>query len=396
MWRSRARPIKAPKFERHRAQPSRQIALRKLLDQLFYLRAMSASPTHSDGTQALSYPFASLPAPGQTLEVAPGVRWIRMPLPYALDHINLWSLDDGQGWAIVDTGTKTEECASLWQDLMALAPHLGPATRVLVTHMHPDHVGMAGWLTRKFNIDLWMTRTEYLSCRVMVSDTGREAPPEGISFYRKAGWSEQAIEHYRLRFGSFGKHIHALPENFKRLNDGDRLQIGRHTWEVVVGSGHSPEHACLYCPELEVLISGDQVLPRISSNVSVYPTEPEADPMTDWLSSLDKLQKIVSPNTLVLPSHNEPFRGLHARLQTLRESQHACFERLRQACSQPRRAVDVFEALFGRDISQDKWQLLGMATGESVACLNHLMLRGELQRELGDDGAYWYRTRPHA
>lgn len=344
----------------------------------------------------LDYPFTSLPSRGHSLQIVPGVRWIRMPLPYALDHINLWSLDDGDGWTQVDTGTSTEETAAVWQDLLAHAMDQRPLKRVLVTHMHPDHVGMAGWLTRKFNISLWMTRTEYLSCRVMVADTGRTAPPEGISFYRRAGWPEQAIEHYRLRFGSFGKHVHALPENFVRLNDGDHLAIGRHTWTVIVGSGHSPEHACLYCPELKLLISGDQVLPRISSNVSVYPTEPQADPMSDWMDSLDKLQTMVSDDVLVLPSHNEPFKGLHARLNTLRETQLACFARLLQACAQPRRAIDVFEALFERAIRHDNLQLLGMATGESIACLNHLMLRGELRREQDDDGVYWYQTRAAA
>ncbi len=353
---------------------------------------MNAQDAGLENRGELVYPFASLPSRGHSLQVVPGVRWIRMPLPYALDHINLWALEDGDGWTQVDTGTSTEDTAAVWHELLAHAMDQRPLTRVLVTHMHPDHVGMAGWLTRKFNIPLWMTRTEYLTCRVMVADTGREAPPEGISFYQSAGWSQQAIEHYRLRFGAFGKHIHALPENFIRLQDGDALQIGQHTWQVIVGNGHSPEHACLYCPALNVLISGDQVLPRISSNVSVYPTEPQADPMSDWMASLDKLQRLVSDDVLVLPSHNEPFKGLHARLNTLRETQLACFERLRQACAQPRRAIDVFAALFGRAISQDNLQLLGMATGESIACLNHLMLRGDLRRYQDDNGVYWYQN----
>ena len=168
----------------------------------------------------------------------------------ALNHINLWALDDGEGWALVDT----------------------------------DHVGMAGWLTRKFGVRLWMTPLEYLSCRAMVSDTGREAPPDAIGFFHSAGWSEVAIETYRTRFGNFGKHIHPLPDSFRRLDDAQELRIGANTWRVIVGTGHSPAHACLYCPALKVLISGDQVLPRISSNVSVYPTEPDADGVA-WYQS---------------------------------------------------------------------------------------------------------------
>src|SRR5439155_26562686 len=156
-----------------------------------------------------------------------------------------------------------------------------------------DQVGMAGWLTRKFGVRLWMTPMEYLTCRVMVSDSGREAPPDAIEFYRRAGWSTAAIETYRARFGNFGKHIHPLPDSFRRLDDGEELLIGANTWRVIVGTGHSPAHACLYCPALKVLISGDQVLPRISSNVSVYPTEPDADPMSGWLASLAKLKREV-------------------------------------------------------------------------------------------------------
>lgn len=338
----------------------------------------------------LIYPFESVPPRGTTLEVAPGVHWIRMPLPYALDHINLWALDDDAGWAIVDTGTRTDENAQVWRELFAHAPDRRGITRVFVTHMHPDHVGMAGWLTRKFNAKLWMTRLEYMSCRVMVSDTGREAPPEAIEFFRQAGWGEAAIERYRLRFGNFGKHIHALPESFRRLREGEIIRIGRHDWRVIIGTGHSPEHACLYCAELKVLISGDQVLPRISSNVSVHPTEPDADPMSEWMASIDKLRREVPDDVLVLPSHNEPFRGLHLRLDRLAEGQHQAFARLRETLgSGPCRVVDVFGALFSRPISESDTGLLGMATGETLACLNHLIARGEATRHLRD-GVHWY------
>lgn len=338
----------------------------------------------------LDYPFETVPPRGTTLEVAPGVHWIRMPLPYALDHINLWALDDEAGWAIVDTGTRTDENAQVWRELFAHAPDERGITRIFVTHMHPDHVGMAGWLTRKFNARLWMTRLEYMSCRVMVSDTGREAPPEAIEFFRQAGWGEAAIERYRLRFGNFGKHIHALPESFRRLRDGETLRIGQHDWRVIVGTGHSPEHACLYCADLKVLISGDQVLPRISSNVSVHPTEPDADPMSEWMASIEKLRREVPDDVLVLPSHNEPFRGLHLRLDRLAEGQHKAFKRLRETLgSEPRRVVDVFGALFSRPIAESDTGLLGMATGETLACLNYLIARGEATRTLRD-GVHWY------
>jgi len=339
----------------------------------------------------LTYPFEAPPQRGQTLEVMPGVHWVRLPLPYALDHINVWVLDDGAGWAIVDTGTRTDEVAAVWRDLFAKAPDDRPLTRVFVTHMHPDHVGMAGWLTRKSGARLWMSRLEYLHCRVMVSDTGREAPPDGLAFYRRAGWSDAALENYRLRFGNFGTHIHALPDSYRRLHDGETFRIGAHDWRVVMGNGHSPEHACLYSAGLKLLISGDQVLPRISSNVSVYPLEPDADPMSDWLASLAKLKAQVPDDVLVLPSHNDCFRGLHARLDALATGQARALDRLRSRLLEPKRAVDVFSALFGRAIGEADGNLLGMATGESVACLNYLWHRGELLREADDQGVFWYR-----
>jgi glyoxylase-like metal-dependent hydrolase (beta-lactamase superfamily II) len=332
----------------------------------------------------LDYPFAAVPDAGRTTEVAPGVRWIRMPLPYALDHINLWALDDGAGWAVVDTGTRTDAVADAWRALFTQSTDGRSISRVFVTHMHPDHVGMAGWLTRKFGARLWMTRLEYLNCRVMVNDTGREAPADATEFYRRAGWGEAAIETYRTRFGNFGKHIHPLPDSFRRLHDGERFTIGAHEWRVIVGNGHSPEHACLHSPELKLLISGDQVLPRISSNVSVYPLEPDADPLGEWMASLDKLQREVPDDVLVLPSHNEPFRGLHRRLDALRRGQRTLAE--------PKRAIDVFGALFARQIPEGNVPLLGMATGESLACLNWLLARGEAVREAGADGVDRYRV----
>jgi glyoxylase-like metal-dependent hydrolase (beta-lactamase superfamily II) len=341
----------------------------------------------------LVYPFEAPPARGRSIEVAPGVHWVRMPLPYALDHINIWALDDDHGWAVVDTGVRTEESSLVWRELFSNAPDERSLTRVFVTHMHPDHVGMAGWLTRKFGVRLWMTRLEYLSCRVMVSDTGREAPADAVDFYRRAGWSDAAIETYRARFGNFGKHIHALPDSYRRLVDGEELPIGAHTWRVVVGNGHSPEHACLYSPDHKVLISGDQILPRISSNVSVYPTEPDANPMADWYASLAKIKREIPDDVLVLPSHNECFRGLHARVEHLARGQDRTLERLRRALKERKRAVDVFGALFARSIGEADASLLGMATGESVACLNFLWHQGTVERDIDAQGVAWFRSK---
>ena len=351
--------------------------------------------THSAaGTPAradvLHYPFDRQPSLGETIEVSPGVLWIRMRLPFALNHINLWALEDGDGWAIVDTGVQTDDTTSAWRQIFAGGFRGRRVTRVFVTHMHPDHVGLAGWITRRFGCRLWMTRGEYLTCRVLVADTGREAPEEGVSFYRRAGWTDEQLETYRTRFGGFGKTVYALPESFRRLIDGEVLQIGRHQWEVVVGHGHSPEHACLVNHAEGLLISGDQVLPRISSNVSVFPTEPDADPLGDWLSSIERLRQRVGPDVLVLPAHNDPFRGLHRRLDQLEKSHLDSLEQLEAALHQPSRAVDVFPALFARVINPDDAQLVSMATGESVAHLNRLIHAGRARMDLDDQGIGWY------
>jgi glyoxylase-like metal-dependent hydrolase (beta-lactamase superfamily II) len=346
--------------------------------------------TDPDTVQPLRFPFASIPAPGEALEVAPGVWWLRMRLPMAgLTHINVWALEDAAGWTLVDTGMHTPDTLGDWRAALAGVLRGRPVTRVICTNMHPDHVGVAGWLAREHQCRLWMTRLEYVICRMLVADTGRPAPEEGVRFYRSAGWDEAALEHYRSRFGGFGRAVHALPDSYRRVTEGEEVVIGAHTWRAVIGRGHSPEHLCLYCRELQVLISGDQVLPKISSNVSVFPTEPDADPLSEWLESLAALRQQVPEAVLVLPSHNEPFHGLHARLAELIAGHEQRLVRVRAELAEPRRAVDVFGALFRRRIGLD---MLGMATGESLAHLNCLIARGLATRGTDAAGIIWYRS----
>jgi glyoxylase-like metal-dependent hydrolase (beta-lactamase superfamily II) len=340
---------------------------------------------------ALVYPFETPPetGSGEAVEVAPGVHWLRMPLGGSLAFINVWALEDGEGWCIVDTGMRTEATAAAWRRGFAGLLKGQPVGRVISTHMHPDHVGMAGWICRKFSARLWMSRLEYVTCRLLAADTGREAPEDGVRFYRQAGWDQADLEHYAARFGDFGKGVYPLPDSFRRISAGERLSIGGREWTVVVGSGHSPEHVCLYQPQLKLLISGDQVLPRISSNVSVFPTEPDGDPLDDWLTSLAAIKGRIPDDVLVLPAHNDPFHGLHARLDHLIRGHERGLTRLVERLAEPRRAVDVFSALFRRPITPD---LLGMATGEALAHLNCLMHRGLAVRETDADGISWYRA----
>ncbi|WP_436053064.1 MBL fold metallo-hydrolase [Phenylobacterium sp. LjRoot225] len=337
----------------------------------------------------LSYPFAEGPGQGQAVEIAPGVNWLRMPLQGPLGFINVWAIAEDGGYAIVDTGIGGPETIQAWREAFSTSFDDRPATRVFATHMHPDHIGMAGWLTRKYDCRLWITRLEFLTCRSLAADTGREAPEDAVRFYRAAGWDAEALETYRARFGSFGKSLHALPDSFRRLRDGDEVVIGGRLWRIVVGCGHSPEHACLYCPELKLLISGDQVLPRISSNVAVFPTEPDADPLHDWMTSLARIKTLVPDEVLVLPAHNDPFHGLHARIDHLIGGHQRALARLRKRIAEPKRVVDVFPFLFRRTIDDS---VMSLATGESLAHLNYLLVRGEAVRTRDENGVDWYRA----
>jgi glyoxylase-like metal-dependent hydrolase (beta-lactamase superfamily II) len=336
----------------------------------------------------LVYPLGEPPEPGVAREIAPGLHWVRMPLPFALKWINLWLLEDGDGWTIVDTGVALEQTREYWRAIFEAKLGGKPVTRVICTHMHPDHMGLAGWICRKFGATLWMSRLEYITGRMLVADTGREAPDEGVAFYRAAGWDEDALDSYKVRFGGFGKAVSKMPDAYRRLSDGDTIEIGGRAWRIVTGNGHCPEHACLWQEELKLFISGDQVLPRISSNVSVFPTEPDGDPLADWIDSCKKLLKSVPNDVLVLPAHNEPFYGLHERLQNLIDGHERALDRvLDRIRKEPRRAVDLFGALFARKIGPD---LIGMATGEAIAHANCLIGRGLARRVTDNQGVSRY------
>ena len=292
------------------------------------------------------YAFDLKPRHGDVYDVAEGIRWLRMPLPMVLEHINLWLLDDDDGCAIVDTGVHIDDSLEVWEQTFEGPLGGTPVTRVIVTHLHPDHVGCAGWLVREHGVELWMTREEYLLCRILISDTGREAPEAGVGFYKAAGFGDDALRRYQAMFGMFGRYVSPLPESYRRLVDHDVVSIGGSDWEVIVGRGHSPEHACLYNRERNLVISGDQILPTISSNVSVYPTEPHANPLKDWMDSLEQMKARLPDDVLVLPAHGKPFHGAHERLNELIHEHDTALERCVELCSEPQRATDVFPALF--------------------------------------------------
>ncbi|MEQ1724980.1 MAG: MBL fold metallo-hydrolase [Sphingopyxis sp.] len=355
-----------------------------------------ASLTADDGLIAtnaagLTYPWGdAAPAMGETIRIANSVSWARIPLPGALGHINSWLLDDdGGGVTIVDTGLMMGPCSDAWKALFAGALSDVAITRVICTHMHPDHIGLAGWLVKRFGVPLHMTRGEWLTARLMVGDVRDDPPAEVTAMQRAAGWDDAAIEAARAQgWGRLRRVVFDLPYGYSRMVEGQLLSFGAHQWRVVVGSGHSPEHACLLNEHDGVLIAGDQVLPKISSNVSLFSGEPYADPLGEWLASIDKLMQLPA-DLLICPAHGEPFRGLHIRLQALHDEHHERLDALAAALREPRRAVDCFPLLFKRTIGTEH---RGLATGEALAHLRHLEVTGRVTRET-QDGVWWWRAR---
>ncbi len=347
----------------------------------------------SESYRGLNYPFGRQVdmVPGEPVQIADGVYWVRFAMPMSLDHINLWLLEDGDGWTVVDTCLNIDSARETWESLFGGFLGGKPITRVICTHMHPDHVGLAGWLCERFGAELWMSREEFLMCRAMAGDTGRAAPEVALRFYRAAGWKEEWLDIYKQKFGNFGRAIYALPDSYRRLENRETITIGEHYWQAIVGRGHSPEHVALYCPGLKLLISGDQVLPRISPNVSVFPTEPKGDPLKEWLRSQAVIRDILPDDLLVLPAHEAPFYGLHVRLSQIIEAHKRDMVELFNFLDKPTRAVDCFPALFRREIEGTN---INLATGETLAHLNCLLGRRRITRTRDEHGVDWYEQIP--
>jgi len=331
--------------------------------------------------------------------VAEGVKWIRMPLPFALDHINLWLLRDnidGQdGWTVVDCGISRDEVKTLWEDVFKNELDGLPVLRVLVTHMHPDHIGLAYWLCERWNARLWMTMTDYMVASLWSSRrTDAGAGPGGQSavehFARHGLTDPDAQEQIRQRANYFPNLVPAVPSRYTRIMDGDQVRIGGRDWRVIVGYGHAPEHASLFSPDLGVLISGDMVLPRISTNVSVFDYEPDANPLPLYLRSLDGYDGLPD-DTLVLPSHGRPFKGLHERIAQQHEHHRDRLAEVLEACAvTPQSTSDIVPVLFKRKLDLHQ---LTFAMGEALAHLHALYFEGKLTRAQDADGIVRFKAR---
>jgi glyoxylase-like metal-dependent hydrolase (beta-lactamase superfamily II) len=340
----------------------------------------------------LDYPFGdALPEAGAVREVAPGVAWLRMQLPFALDHINLWLLEDGavpgaatpDAWTVVDCGIADDATRAAWEQVFANHLRGAPVRRVIATHCHPDHIGLADWLCSRWQAPLCMTTGEFGFARMMAAALPGVDGTSMLPHFQRHGLKDPAlIEQLQGRRNYYPSLVPAVPAAYTRLQDGEELVIGGERWRVIAGFGHSPEHASLYCARRKVLISGDMVLPRISTNVSVFSVEPEANPVKLYLDSLARFAGLPD-DTLVLPAHGKPFRGLHTRITQLVDHHAQRLDEVEQACATPQSALDIVPIMFRRPLDVHQ---LTFAIGEALAHLHKLWFDGVLRRDAGSDG----------
>ena len=332
---------------------------------------------------SLEFPFRDAPAPAQAVQVAPGVHWLRMALPFALDHINLWMLEDGESWTLVDTGLANAPTRAQWDQVFSAMLGARTVRRILVTHFHPDHAGNAGWLCERFAAPLWITQGEYLTAHAVRAGAAGFVAEATLALFRAHGLDEARLGQLGMRGNHYRRLVGELPTSYRRIIDGESIAVGGRAWRVITGYGHAPEHASLYCEALGLVISGDMLLPTISTHVGVWPTDPEGDPLGYFLSSIRRYRELPA-DVLVLPSHGLPFRGAHARVAQLEAHHEVRLAELLQACGEaPRSAADVLALIFRRPLDT---QQMFFAMGEAIAHLHYLERAGRLRRAVGDDG----------
>jgi glyoxylase-like metal-dependent hydrolase (beta-lactamase superfamily II) len=339
----------------------------------------------------LQYPFEAPPDFGAAIEVAPGVLWFRLPLPMKLDHVNVYALDNGDSWTVIDTGFATKKAKAIWESLLT-GPLAGkPVAQIVVTHHHPDHIGLAGWFQSAHGAELITTRTAWLMGRMLTLDEQQTLPPETLDFYRKAGMDAARLQQRASeRPFNFADIVAPLPLGFTRIQQGQTIQMGGRSWDIHIGNGHAPEHATFWSRDDSLVIAGDQILPSISPNIGVYATEPMADPISEWIEACERLAPLAREDHLVLGGHKLPFTGLPLRMEHLIENHHSALNRLQDSLTSPKTAAECFGILFKRTIGDAEY---GLALVEALAHLSHLYQHGRASRTLRADGAWVFQSK---
>lgn len=341
------------------------------------------------GAAGIRYPWETPPEPGGVVEVAEGILWIRLPLPMRLDHVNVYALDDGDAWTIVDTGFASKKSKAIWQDVMDGPLGGKPIARVVVTHHHPDHVGLAGWFQTEFGAELCMPRTGWLMARMLMLDVQEVPNAENLAFYRDSGMAPDILEKRMTeRPFNFADVVAPMPLGFTRLKQDDVFHAGGRRWLIHMGNGHAPEHATFWSEDDALILAGDQILPSISPNIGVYATEPMADPVAEWLAACERFQAMGHDDHLVLGGHKLPFTGLPTRMRQLIDNHHGALDRLSRELDTPKSAAECFAPLFKRNIGEGEY---GLALVEAVAHLSHLFQDGRATRTRREDGAWVYQ-----
>mgnify|MGYP001585120534 FL=1 len=338
----------------------------------------------------ISTPWETPPAEGEATEIAKGVLWFRLPLPMVLDHVNCYALDEGDSWTLIDAGMNSRRSRGIMETLMAGPLDGKPISRVILTHHHPDHVGMAGWLKSEHGAEIWATRTAWLMARMLTLDVQDTYTKESMAFYKSTGFDE-VMYNKRLveRPFNFSDVVAPIPLGFTGIHEGDTIKMGGRDWTVRLGNGHAPDHATFWSNDCNLVIGGDQLLATISPNIGVYATEPEADPLAGWLESCERLSLYATDQQLVLPGHKLPFTGLPTRMKQLIENHHGVLIRLLEYLGQSSTTAGCMPTIFKRNLSEGEYSL-GIV--EAQAHLNNLFKLGKVDRLMDGKGVYhWQR-----